>query len=188
MTAASDRSATPAEALDILAFWRKAGPKKWFAKDAAFDAAFRNRFEALYDRASRGELSGWRSTAEGALAEIILLDQYPRNSFRDTPQMFATDARAREAAYAAIASGHDKQLDKMMRAFVYLPLGHSENLADQEKSVELTRDLGALDRRSAKQHRDIIAMFGRFPHRNAVLRRATTQAEADYLKNGGFKG
>ncbi len=189
MAAIQDRPAeTPEEAHAVVDFWRKAGPKKWFAKDAIFDAQFRERFASLYEQAARGEFASWRTTPEGALAEIILLDQYPRNSFRGAPQMFATDALAREAALAAIAAGHDRHLDKAMRTFIYLPLGHSENLADQERSLALTRELGGQDRRSAKQHHDIIARFGRFPHRNAILGRATTQEEAEYLRTGGFKG
>ena len=113
-------SATPGEAQGVIEFWREAGPKKWFAKDSGFDAAFRDRFARLHDQAAHGELLHWRAMPEGALAEILLLDQYPRNAFRDTPRAFATDARALEAAKAMLAAGHDKALPDDIRSFADL--------------------------------------------------------------------
>jgi uncharacterized protein (DUF924 family) len=166
----------------------EAGPAKWFAKDPAFDVAFRDRFALLYGRASRGELAGWRATPEGALAEILLLDQYPRNAFRGTPWMYATDALAREAADAAVRAGHDKSIPVDLRVFVYLPFGHSENLADQQRSVELSAAMPEPSPRNARRHHDIILRFGRFPHRNPILGRTMTGEEQDYLDDGGFKG
>lgn len=178
--------ATPRDAEEVIAFWRAAGPKKWFAKDAAFDVDFRDRFALLYSRASRAELAFWRTTAESALAEILLLDQYPRNAFRGTPWMFATDALAREAARAIIQSGLDKQLDDSLRPFAYMPFDHSEDLSDQERAVELLSPFSPDNAYHAKAHRDVIARFGRFPHRNAILGRLPTEAEAKFLAEGGY--
>jgi uncharacterized protein (DUF924 family) len=176
----------PRDALDVTAFWREAGPKKWFAKDAAFDVEFRDRFAHLYCRASRAELAFWRLTAEGALAEILLLDQFPRNAFRGTPWMFATDPLAREAAGAIVHSVLDKQLDDDLRSFAYMPFDHSEDLADQERAVELLSPFSENHAYHAKAHRDVIARFGRFPHRNAILGRLPTDAEAMFLAEGGY--
>lgn len=176
----------PRDAQDVIAFWRDAGPKKWFAKDAAFDVDFRDRFAHLYSKASRAELAFWRTTAEGALAEILLLDQFPRNVFRGTPWMFATDALAREAARAMIQSGLDKDLPDEIRSFAYMPFDHSEDLADQERAVELLSPFSENHAYHAKAHRDVIARFGRFPHRNAILGRIPTEAEARFLAEGGY--
>lgn len=184
-------SASPllaATAADVVAFWRDAGPARWFRKDAAFDAAFRARFLAAHEAASRGERGEWADSADGALALLILLDQFPRNSFRDTARMFATDAQAREVARAAIEAGFDAQVEPALRAFFYLPLMHSELLADQDRSVQLNRPLADESLRFAVMHRDIIEKFGRFPHRNAVLGRATTPDEQRFLDHGGFAG
>lgn len=180
--------ATPRDALAVLAFWREAGPKFWFAKDAAFDIRFRDAFAALYNQAARGELKSWRATADGAFAEIILLDQYPRNAFRGTPWMYATDALAREAADAMVKAGHDQEIAVDMRVFCYLPFGHSEALSDQERAVALAASLPAPNPEHAREHRDIIVWFGRFPHRNPILGRTMTGEEQDYLDNGGYKG
>lgn len=177
---------TPREATEVIAFWRAAGPKKWFAKDPAFDVEFRDRFAHLYAKASRAELAHWRNTAEGALAEILLLDQFPRNAFRGTPWMFATDALAREATRAIIHAGLDKQLPDELRSFAYMPFDHSEDLADQERAVELLSPFSENHAYHAKAHRDVIARFGRFPHRNAVLGRMPTDAEAMFLAEGGY--
>lgn len=176
----------PREAAEVIAFWRAAGPKKWFAKDAAFDVEFRDRFAHLYAGASRAELAHWRLTAEGALAEILLLDQFPRNAFRGTPWMFATDALAREATRAMLQAGLDQQLDDDLRSFAYMPFDHSEDLADQERAVELLSPFSENHAFHAKAHRDVIARFGRFPHRNAILGRIPTDAEALFLAEGGY--
>jgi uncharacterized protein (DUF924 family) len=178
----------PAEASAVVMFWREAGPGLWFAKDAEFDRRFRERFIRLYEAAARRELDEWTRTADGAMALIILLDQYPRNSFRGTPRMYATDETARQIAAAAIAAGHDQAFEPALRLFFYLPFAHSEALADQERSVALVAALGEPSLSRAKHHRDIIRRFGRFPHRNPILGRTMTEEEQRYLDNGGFKG
>jgi uncharacterized protein (DUF924 family) len=181
-------AAAPAEAREVVAFWENAGPGLWFAKDAEFDRRFRERFLPLHEAAARGELNGWIATPAGALALMVLLDQFPRNSFRGTPRMYATDAAARTLAAAAIAAGHDRAMAMELQKFFYLPFAHSENLADQERAVELCRRLGGKDLRQAEHHRDIVRRFGRFPHRNTILGRPSTQAEQEYLANGGYTG
>jgi uncharacterized protein (DUF924 family) len=184
----NDVTATPDAARKVLAFWREAGPKRWFAHEEAFDAQFRSQFLALHERAARGELSAWARTADGALALIILLDQFPRNAFRGTMRMFATDAMARRAAGAMIERGQDQGIDETLRAFVYLPFEHSEDLADQDRSVELCRPLGGETLKWADLHRDIIRRFGRFPHRNKILGRTTSPEEQAFMDGGGFAG
>lgn len=177
---------TPA---DVVAFWIEAGPDKWFAKDAAFDAAFTGRCRDAHFAAARRELDHWTETAEGALALIILLDQLPRNAFRDTAHMFATDSLALMFARAAIARGDDRQVAADLRPFVLMPLMHSEALADQETLLTLLDEAESPETfRFAVIHRDIIARFGRFPHRNACLGRDTTAEEAEFLSGDGFKG
>jgi uncharacterized protein (DUF924 family) len=178
----------PAEALAVVDFWREAGPGRWFAKDEDFDRRFRERFSSAYEQAARGELADWLKTPNGALALILLLDQYPRNSFRNTPQMYATDAAARDAANVAIAAGHDRAVEVGLQVFIYLPFGHSEDLADQERSVALFERLGEPSLTLAKHHRDIIRRFGRFPHRNWILDRQMRPEEQLYLDYGGFAG
>ena len=173
---------------DVLDFWRAAGPKRWFRKDEAFDSEFRARFLCAHEAACRDELRGWTGHADGALALLILLDQFPRNAFRDTARMFESDARARDIARNAVGKGFDQRADAPLRNFFYLPFMHSEDLADQEFAVELARPLGGEALRYAILHRDIIAKFGRFPHRNAVLDRTTTPAEQLFLDSGGFAG
>lgn len=179
---------TPAEAAAVVTFWREAGPALWFAKDAAFDRRFRERFLALHEQAARGALDHWRETADGAMALVILLDQFPRNAFRGTSRMYATDERARHIARAALAAGHDKAFESALRVFLYLPFGHSESLADQDRGVALCESLGEPDLSHARHHRDIIRRFGRFPHRNPILGRSMTEEEQRYLDSGGYKG
>jgi uncharacterized protein (DUF924 family) len=178
----------PAEATAIVGFWRAAGPSLWFAKDDAFDRRFRDRFLAAHEAATRGELAGWSASADGALALVILLDQFPRNAFRGTARMYATDGYVRLVADAAIKAGHDRAVDRELAKFFYLPFAHSEDLADQERSVALVRRLGEPDLTHALGHRDIIRRFGRFPHRNPILGRTMTPEEQHYLESGGFKG
>lgn len=180
--------ATPDEAAAVVRFWRDAGPARWFRKDDAFDAQFRERFLALHERAAAGELDGWAAGAEGALALLILLDQFPRNAFRGGARMYATDARAQGIARAALARGLDEQVPLELRNFMYLPLMHAENAADQELSVAKTAALGGEPYRFALHHRDIIGRFGRFPHRNGLLGRASTGEELRFLAQGGFQG
>jgi uncharacterized protein (DUF924 family) len=179
---------TPAAALAVVSFWIEAGPALWFAKDDKFDARFRNRFLREHEAAARGELQPWANTPDGALALVILLDQFPRNAFRGTPRMYDTDALARRVAKAAIAQGYDQQIAMELRKFFVLPFAHSEDLADQERSVALARGIGGVDLAHAEHHRDIVKRFGRFPHRNAILGRESTAAEREYLANGGYAG
>ena len=179
---------TPADAQSVVDFWNEAGEALWFGKDPAFDARFRARFLTLHEAATRGELARWTSTADGALALVILLDQFPRNAFRGTPRMYATDAMARKIADAALKAGHGQAVEPALRLFFYLPFGHSENLADQERSVALSEALGEPNLSHAKRHRDIIRRFGRFPHRNPILGRAMTPEEQRYLDEGGYAG
>ena len=180
---------------DVVTFWRQAGPAKWFAKDHGFDSAIALKFEQTHYRASMRRYDAWAATAGGSLALLILLDQFPRNMYRKTPHAFATDPLARMFARAAIAAGQDQDpsITPELRPFFYLPFEHSESLVDQEFSVQLFAALQADtgDEESMKYallHRDIIAKFGRFPHRNAGLGRETTAAEQEFLDEGGFSG
>lgn len=172
----------------VVQFWIAAGPSQWFRKNAAFDDNFRARFAAEHEAAAAGALAEWQASAEGALALLILLDQYPRNSFRGTARMFATDPLALKIANTAIANGFDAQVDASLRLFFYLPFVHSERLADQDRALELYAALGPETARHAHVHRDIIARFGRFPHRNPLLGRPTTAEEQKFLDDGGFAG
>jgi uncharacterized protein (DUF924 family) len=141
-----------------------------------------------HQAARRGDLDDWQRTPGGALALILLLDQFPRNAFRGTPRMYASDAQALTAAKAAIAAGHDRHIDADLRLFFYLPFAHSEALADQERSVALCRDLDGNSLAHAEGHRDIVKCFGRFPHRNLILGRAMTEGEQRFLDQGGYAG
>ena len=171
----------------VVEFWRQAGPGMWFAKDPAFDQRFRESFLTLHEAAARGELAHWMKAPESALALVLLLDQYPRNSFRGTPRMYATDPLARQMAAQAIAAGHDRVIEAPLRLFMYLPFGHSENLADQDRSVELARTLPDPSVERAEHHRDIVRRFGRFPHRNAILGRVSRPEEQRYLAEAATK-
>jgi uncharacterized protein (DUF924 family) len=174
---------------DVVTFWRAAGAEKWFAKDDGFDDACRLAFADAVNAAARGDLDGWAATPDGSLALLLLLDQMPRNLFRGSPRAFATDPKAREMAEAALANGHDQTFEPDLRQFFYLPFMHSEDLADQDRSIALYEALGLETQlKFAHLHRDPIARFGRFPHRNAVLGRATTAQEKAFLEGDGFKG
>jgi uncharacterized protein (DUF924 family) len=173
---------------DVVSFWQEAGRPIWFAKDTNFDHRFRERFISAHEAAARGELNDWAATPNGALALLILLDQFPRNAFRGTPRMYASDAQACEIAKRAVATGHDRQICSELRAFFYLPFCHCEGLAQQEHAVALMRDLSEEAVRAAERHRDIIKRFGRFPHRNPILGRAMSTEEQAYLDQGGFAG
>ena len=174
---------------DIVGFWRQAGPAKWFKKVWAFDEAIRLKFEPTHHAAARGEYDGWAESADGALALLILLDQFPRNLYRGSAHAYATDGKARAIALAAIDRGFDRQVDPALRNFFYLPFEHSENLTDQDYSLALSAEAGDEDNlKWAGIHRDIIFRFGRFPHRNAALGRATTEEEQAFLDEGGFAG
>lgn len=173
---------------EVVRFWREAGPGRWFRRDDAFDADFRARFLPAHEAAAAGGLRDWPDTAEGALALVLLLDQFPRNAFRGTARVYATDAMARAAADAAIRRGLDQAVATELRQFFYLPFMHSEQLADLERCVALNEALGGESLRWARHHRDVVARFGRFPHRNAVLGRASTPEEERFLAEGGFPG
>ncbi|MDC7685012.1 DUF924 family protein [Asticcacaulis sp. BYS171W] len=173
---------------DVITFWETAGPSKWFAKDEAFDAEFRARFLDLHMQAAARKLDDWSGTARGSLALLILLDQFPRNAFRGTAHMFATDPLALSFARKAVDAGQDKDVAEILRPFIYLPFEHSEDLADQDRAVELMRPLGGQSLDYAEGHRDIIQRFGRFAHRNPVLGRVTTAEEQAFIDGGGFAG
>ncbi|MGN6116673.1 MAG: DUF924 family protein [Nitrobacter sp.] len=173
----------------VLAFWREAGKDKWYTKNEAFDAEVRQRFLGLWQQAAAGELASWETTDDGALALVIVLDQFPRNMFRGDARTFSTDAKALEVADRAIARGADKRIDPDLVEFLYMPFMHSERLADQERCIALFQNGGRPDNvRFAEIHADIIRRFGRFPHRNEVLGRATTAEERAFLDAGGFSG
>jgi len=182
-------AAPSATAAEIVRFWSEAGHDRWFTKDDAFDAEIRRRFLATHEAAAAGKLAAWEQTAEGALALMILLDQFPRNMFRGSARAFATDPQARAITASALLRGFDGQVPADLRAFFYLPFEHSEDLADQDRGIALYTAAGDTDGlKWAKIHHDIIARFGRFPHRNAVLGRATAAEEQAFLDDGGFAG
>ena len=186
---------------DVIDFWfgEPGSPShgrqraEWFRKDAAFDAEIARRFGALIEQALRGELRDWQAQPESALARIVVLDQFTRNTFRDTARAFAGDALALAAARAMIAAGQDRLLLPVKRSFVYLPFEHAEDLRAQDESVHLFAQLereapelnSVLD--YAQRHRAVIARFGRFPHRNAQLGRESTAEELAFLKEPGSR-
>jgi uncharacterized protein (DUF924 family) len=174
---------------DILGFWRQAGPQKWYAKHSGFDDSIRLKFEPSHHRAACGDYDSWAATPEGALALLILLDQFPRNLYRGSAHAWATDPKARAIARAATSAGFHMQVEPVLRQFFVLPFEHSENLADQDYSLALAAELGDEEiLKWAKVHRDIIVRFGRFPHRNVALGRTTTADEQAFLDDGGFAG
>jgi len=179
----------PATPNDILTFWRAAGPEKWFKKDKAFDEAIRLKFEPTHHAAARGEYDHWTETAEGALALLILLDQFPRNLFRGSAHAWATDPKARLIARRALEAGFHRQVEPQLAQFLVLPFEHSEVLADQEVAQRTADELQDAELvKWCGVHREIIARFGRFPHRNAALGRETTPEEQAFLDEGGFAG
>jgi uncharacterized protein (DUF924 family) len=178
----------------VLDFWFGETPgefrKAWFVKDDAFDAECRTKLGALTERAAKGELKTWLDSEDGSLALILLLDQMPRNLYRGTAHAFATDVAALAAARTTVAKGFDRALDPVARVFVYLPYEHAEDLAAQDEACALMEALPEAPWRAnvvdyAHKHRAVIAEFGRFPHRNAVLGRDSTAAEVDYLARPG---
>lgn len=174
------------DALKLLDFWLGAGPPRWYAKSDDFDAACA-KWAPLLERARDGACDGWMATAAGSLALTILLDQIPRNTFRGSARQFDSDAKAVSVAQTAVAGGHDKSTLLPVRLFYYLPFEHAEDVALQEKALDLIRPLKNQDAYYwALVHADAIRRFGRFPHRNAVLGRETTEAERAYLQSGGF--
>ncbi len=185
--------------IDILDFWfgkpdseEYGRPRKcWFEKNPAFDEEIRRRFLPLLEAAAAGQRDDWASQPESLLALIVLLDQFPRNLFRDTPRAFATDGMALVLAQQAVAEGFDVRLRPLQKVFVYLPFEHSEAIAMQDRSVALFTALAGngeefasyLD--YAERHREVIRRFGRFPHRNAILGRASTPEEIEFLARHG---
>jgi uncharacterized protein (DUF924 family) len=174
---------------DVLAFWRAAGFERWYTRDANFDATVRERFLEVWQEAAAGRLSSWETSDEGALALVIVLDQFPRNMFRGEAKAFSSDALALEVARRALARGVDARTGPPLLQFLYLPFMHSEGLADQVRCVELFRGGGDPENlRYAEEHADIIRRFGRFPHRNRAIGRITTPEEQAFLDAGGFSG
>lgn len=171
----------------LLHFWfTEIDRALWFRKDAAFDALLAERFGALHAQASAGELSGWRDTPHGRLAEIIVLDQFSRNLFRDSPRAFAQDGMALVLAQEAVRNGADAVLTAQERAFLYMPYMHSESADVHETAVELFTQLGIPNNLDFElRHKAIIDRFGRYPHRNAVLGRASTPEEIAFLQQPG---
>lgn len=171
----------------VLKFWfSELTPKQWFVKEDAVDQRIAERFTDLHLALSRQVPDVWRATSEARLALVIVYDQFPRNIYRDSPLAFATDWLALREAKAAIASGADMSVNETQRIFFYLPFEHAEDLSEQDRAVDLCAALGNenyLD--YAHQHRDVIAEFGRFPHRNPILRRDSTPAEEAYLSKPG---
>lgn len=191
-------NADPADLIanEVLAFWFGEGDEhgrkrvEWFKKDATFDDEIRRRFLPAYQLAAADRLSHWKDDVRACLALIIVLDQFSRNMFRGSARAFATDAMAREATRHALAQGFDRVLKPVERQFIYLPLEHSESLADQEQCLQLMQQLSAFDETSdlhvwAEKHLVIIRRFGRFPHRNAALGRPSTAEEIEFLKQPG---
>ena len=175
---------------DVLSFWLdEVGPSGWYNGTEALDAAVKDNFEQMWEGAAEGKYSLWLTYPSGALAYIILTDQFPRNMFRGTSKAFATDQPALAAAKAAIHKGWDMRIDNPARQFFYRPLMHSESLCDQERCVRLMleRNPGReSDLLHARAHREVIRQFGRFPYRNKALERASTGSESEYVSGGGY--
>jgi len=179
---------TPEEVID---YWYSERLKKhWFASTPELDEEIRRRYIGLWEQAARGELDGWQATPEGSLALAIVLDQFPLNMFRDRPESFSSEARAVAVTLQAVERGQDRQLPVERRAFLYMPLMHSEDPAYQALSVQLFDQPGLEQNlKFARHHRQLIREFGRFPHRNAILGRPSTPAEIAYLDSSrAFKG
>jgi uncharacterized protein (DUF924 family) len=163
----------------------------WFSKQSERDTTIRERFGAIHKQAMAGELDAWQDQALSCLALIVVLDQFSRNMFRDTPQAFASDSKALSLAQHAVEQGFDQELHPLQRIFLYLPFEHSESLEDQAQSVELFDLLGQEMPELtdvvlyARRHQDVIKQFGRFPHRNEILGRDTTPEEAEFLTQPG---
>jgi len=176
---------------DIIRLWfSPSGKPLWFTATPAMDAELREKYAGLLQAALAGNLDDWRASPQGALALVIVLDQFPLNMFRGTAESFCGEARAREVAAGAIACGFDQDLSDEQKAFLYMPYMHSENLADQDRSVGLFTQAGLKENLTwAEHHRDIVRRFGRFPHRNDMLGRECTPEEAAYLQSeGAFHG
>lgn len=173
----------------ILDFWfEETQPAQWFQVNPAFDQEIRNRFEDDYDKGARGIFDDWKTDSDGCLALVLLLDQFPRNMYRGTPQAFATDGKALVISKFALSKGFDQVLAPIKRRFIYLPFEHSENLNDQRKCVELFEKMKKDDPLGydyALRHLKVIEKYGRFPHRNKILSRMNTPEEEEYLAQEG---
>jgi len=172
---------------EVLRFWfDESGPARWWKADPAFDAEIDKRFGANCREAAEGECAGWAQSGRGALALVILLDQFSRNIHRGTPAAFATDDAALTVAKAAIASGLDRDLEPDLRYFLYMPFMHAEDPAAQQECIRLFERMGSESgAKYARAHKEIIDRFGRYPHRNAILGRRSTPEEKEYLRRGG---
>ena len=172
---------------DILNFWfQEIDPKMWFTKNSEFDDLIRSRFFDIHTQAKKCELFSWRSEAKGRLAEIIILDQFSRNLFRDSPEAFASDSLALALAQEAVSLGLDEKLNNLEKSFLYMPYMHSESLAIHEIVIELYSQEGLENNLDfEKKHKDIIEKFGRYPHRNQILGRKSSAEEIDFLQQEG---
>lgn len=201
VAADSAAAEAPSDAAALVAFWQAAGYERWFKQEESFDAACRERWLALHEHAAAGALAGWSASPTGALALVLLLDQIPRNIFRGTARAWATDPAALGVAEAAIACGFDPEVAPELRRFFYLPFSHAEEIVAQDRAVALyeaaepqgldapTSDAVTSDAVTwARHHRDIIARFDRFPHRNTVLGRESTPEELAFLAESDFRG
>jgi len=170
---------------EIIDFWFSDDIKKlWFNSTPEFDGLLSGRFQSTWEQASRGELDHWLQSAEGCLALVIILDQFPLNMFRESAQSYATEARSREVAHVALEQGFDKSMALEQRAFLYMPFMHSEALPDQQLALRLFAQPGLEGNfRFAQHHHGIIEKFGRFPHRNEALGRPSNDAELEYLNS-----
>jgi uncharacterized protein (DUF924 family) len=170
---------------EIIDFWFSDEVKRlWFNSTRDFDRLLSERFEDTWEQAGRGELDHWMKTAEGCLALVIVLDQFPLNMFRDSAQSYATEARSREVARVALEQDFDKSLTLEQRAFLYMPFMHSEAHSDQQLALRLFAQPGLEGNyRFAQHHHGIIEKFGRFPHRNEALGRTSSEAELEYLNS-----
>lgn len=176
-------------AASVLEFWLDAGPKAWFSKNDAFDAAITEQFGTLHNQAASNELADWENQAGSALALILVLDQFSRNMFRNDARSFAQDELCLEIAKSSIVKGFVSKVDPSVRQFFYMPLMHSESIIDQRLCVSLFHAANLPENlKFAIVHRDIIERFGQFPHRNSVLGRPTSPAEHTFLNDGGFSG
>jgi uncharacterized protein (DUF924 family) len=176
---------------DVLSFWLdEVGPSGWYKSEEALDQEIRDRFGAAWEGAMEGRHALWLTYPSGTLAYVVLLDQFPRNMFRNTGKAFASDRFALAAAKQAISKNWDVKIDEPARQFFYMPLMHSENLADQDRCVRLMLDRmpehGASNLLHARAHREVIRKFGRFPYRNTALGRHSSASEANYVSGGGY--
>ena len=189
-TPVTAQAEAPTEAERVLTFWlEEVEPKQWYIADDDLDATIRSRFAGLWDKAAEGALGHWLTEPNGALAYIIVTDQFARNLWRDDPRAFQLDDSARSVAKLAIDNGWDREIVPPGRQFFYLPLMHSENLVDQDRAVRLFHERMPEAESSllhARAHREVIRDFGRFPFRNKALGRETSEAEAEWLEHGGY--